>query len=832
MATTIAPGTKLGPYEIEALIGAGGMGEVYRARDERLAREVALKVLPAAYAEDAERLHRFEQEARATGQLNHPGILAIYDVGTGNGVPYIVTELLEGQNLRRVVSHGPLAPQLAVGYAIQITAALAAAHAKGITHRDLKPENLFILPAGRVKILDFGLAKLQRPFGITAEEQTRSLQASLTATGTVMGTASYMAPEQIREQPVDHRADIFSVGCILYEMLAGKRAFDGETPMDRMTAILHVEPPDLPRAVEEAAPGIGKVIKRALEKKAHDRFETARELSFALELVSERSGIAREGGDSGESARPVTPATLRRLTYREGTIYNARFAPDGQSVYYGAAWEGHPIELFWAHRDNPESRSLGLSRCEILAVAPSGEMAISLQRYTRGGFIRSGMLARMPIGGGAPRELLEDVQEADWSPDGRNLAVIRDVGGMSRVEFPIGKILYQSPGWQSQMRISPDGKRIAFLDHTWRGNDAGSVAVVDLEGNFKILSAGWPSTRGLAWWPDGREIWFTAYRTEASRALYAVTLDGAQRRVFQTAGHLILEDISRQGHVLVNHGTERMRMQIRALGEERARDLTWLDWSMVRDVSPDGKRVLFDETGVAGGEFHAVYMRDADGSPAVKLGEGIGPRFSPDGRWALTIQEGTPPRILLLPTGAGETRIVKTGRLHCHNILWFPDGERICGAANEGSGLLRLYEIPLGAGSPRVFSDEGVSGVDFLMSPDGTFVCARGPDLSFNIYPVDGSPARPITAVGVLERPFGWNADGSALFAFERGVLPSKIFRIEVATGRRELFRELSPSDPTGVEGLTMVRMTPDESTFVYSYPQGLIDLFLIEGLR
>jgi hypothetical protein len=859
MRTKIAPGTRLGPYEIQTLIGSGGMGEVYRARDSRLHRDVAVKVLPDDFAGDPDRLLRFEQEARATGQLNHPNIVAIYDIGTagastvgapsdgpgapgtgnGGGLPYIVTELLEGQTLREITEHGPLPPRKAVDYAIQIAAGLTAAHTKGITHRDLKPENLFIVKGGHLKILDFGLAKLFRPSasGLPAKDKTASIQVGLTMTGTIMGTASYMAPEQIREQPTDHRADIFSLGAILHEMLKGKRAFDGDTPMDRMSAILHSEPPDLPSAVEDAIPGINKVIRRALEKRVEDRFESAREMSFALSLVTERAGArpdraaAAPAEVGGSGAFTSHAASLHRLTYREGIIYDARFAPDGQSVYYGAAWEGRPVELFWAHSGNPESRALGYPDTEILAIASTGEMAVSLKRHNKGGFIRSGVLARMPLGGGAPRAVQEGVHEADWGP-GRQFAIIRELGGMNRVECPIGKVLYQSPGWQSNLRVSPDGTKVAFLDHPWRGNDAGNVAVVDMEGNLKILSSGWSSAQGLAWASEGREVWFTAFRGESSRTLYAVTLDGTMRAVFQTAGHLNLADISRQGHVLVVHGNNRMRMQLLGVADGRTQDFTWLDWSLARDISRDGRTILFDETGVGGGEFHSVYMRDADGSPAVKLGEGVNPRLSPDGRWALTVVEGTPPSLLLLPTGAGETRIVPTGKLNSHNFAWFPDGKHICVVANEGSGGLRLYKVDVESGANRAFSEEGTSPMDILISPDGNFAGARGPDLTFLLYPVDGGPPKPVPAVGSEERAFGFSADGTALFVFQRGALPANSYRIDIATGERTLYRELSPSDPTGVDGLTRVVMTPDESTLVFSYPQSLCDLYVIEGLR
>ena len=336
--TTISSGAKLGPYEIQGLIGAGGMGEVYRATDARLGRAVAIKILPKSLADDKDRLRRFEQEARAAGQLNHPNILAIHDVGAAEGLPYIVTELLDGHDVRQMLGKGPIPPRKAIEYTVQAARGLAAAHAKGILHRDLKPENVFVTADGHVKILDFGLAKLiRRPEGPAATghgaADDTGPQASATMTGTIMGTASYMSPEQIRQQPTDHRTDVFSLGCILYEMLSGARAFDGETAMDRMTAILHSEPPDPPRAVEDAFSGIGTVIRRCLEKRSEDRFESVRELAFSLGLVTERSAAARGAAPTADSAAPATAPTapsatyavsLKRITYREGYIRSAR----------------------------------------------------------------------------------------------------------------------------------------------------------------------------------------------------------------------------------------------------------------------------------------------------------------------------------------------------------------------------------------------------------------------------------------------------------------------------------------------------------------------------
>jgi eukaryotic-like serine/threonine-protein kinase len=281
---TIAIGTRLGPYEVAGRVGAGGMGEVYRALDPRLGREVAIKVLPPTFASDRERLQRFEQEARAAGSLNHPNILSVYDVGTSDGAPYLVTELLEGENLRDRLASGPMPPRQAILAIQQAAAGLAVAHAKGIIHRDLKPENLFILPDGRIKILDFGLAKLTRKEGPIREE-TGPLLPSLTVSGTILGTASYMAPEQVRDQPTDHRADFFSLGAILFELLTGAKAFPGETPADRISAILNRESPSLPAEIMHAWPGLEDVIRYCLEKRAESRFDSARDLAFALGLL-------------------------------------------------------------------------------------------------------------------------------------------------------------------------------------------------------------------------------------------------------------------------------------------------------------------------------------------------------------------------------------------------------------------------------------------------------------------------------------------------------------------------------------------------------------------
>jgi eukaryotic-like serine/threonine-protein kinase len=494
---------------------AGGMGEVYRAHDPRLARDVALKVLPASFTGDTDRLRRFEQEARAIAALNHPNIVSIYDIGSDNGVHYIVSELLEGQTLRQRITLGSLPSRKAIDLAVQLAGGLAVAHEKGIVHRDLKPENVFLTQSGRLKILDFGLAKLRRP-----REQVETVDGDTahTTAGQVLGTAGYMSPEQVRGEPADHRSDIFSFGSILYEMLTGKRAFKRNTSAETMTAILNEDPPEISTsAMPQIPPALERIVRHCMEKQPSQRFQSAHDIAFDLELLSNASsGTQTVSAHSATGTRrkswigraalagltflvgfalaawlrapaPVAHPQLHRITFRRGTIWNARFTPDG-SLIYGAAWEGRPVEIFASQSNSAEARSLGMTTTDILAVSPTGELAVSANRHATEGFESAGMLARSPQGGGAPRDIVEGVEYADWSPDGQNLAVVRRVGGKERLEYPLDHVLYETAAWASHPRISPDGKLVAFIDHPYSRDDLGAVAVVDLTGKERILT--------------------------------------------------------------------------------------------------------------------------------------------------------------------------------------------------------------------------------------------------------------------------------------------------------------------------------------------------------
>ena len=378
--------TRLGPYEILAPIGAGGMGEVYRARDTRLNRDVALKILPELLATDADRLRRFKLEAQSTGALNHPNVLVIYDIGTYENVPYLVSELLQGESLKERLNQGKLGVNRAVDYGRQIAAGLAAAHAKGITHRDIKPDNLFVTRDGRVKILDFGIAKLA---GSQVSGQTATMALN-TSAGTVMGTAAYMSPEQARGQAVDHRSDIFSFGCVLYEMLTGVRPFHGDTAADMMSSILREEP-DLNKI---PSPVLQRIVAHCLEKSPEQRFQSAQDIAFDLEAITQQDSGPKPAVRVAKrnlapwlvaalaalgcavfaylAFRPVPLKTFQRLTFRRGLIHAARFTPDGGGVVYSAKWEDEPSELFTERLDTPGSRALGFQGSELRSISSTG----------------------------------------------------------------------------------------------------------------------------------------------------------------------------------------------------------------------------------------------------------------------------------------------------------------------------------------------------------------------------------------------------------------------------------------------------------------------------
>jgi serine/threonine protein kinase/Tol biopolymer transport system component len=854
---------KLGPYEILSPLGAGGMGEVYRARDTRLGREVAVKVLPESLSQDPDRLRRFEQEARAVAALNHPNILAVYDFGSEDGIHYMVSELLEGETLRQRLDDGALPSRRVVEYAIQIAQGLSAAHGKGVVHRDLKPDNLFITKDARVKILDFGLAKLTPEETFLESATGAPTTPGRTSPGVVLGTVGYMSPEQVRGQAVDARSDIFVLGAILYEMLSGQRAFKRDSGPETLTAILKEEPPEISAPQRSIPPGLDRIVRRCLEKAPPQRFQSASDLAFALEALS---GLSTSSATLPSAKRPargrtmaavaivlliavagfagwlagiksVTPSVplFRRLSFRRGTIYSARFTPDGKSVVYGAEWDGNPLQLFSTDVQLAESRPLDLGRAYLLSISSSGELAVSVGSTLQSHGGARGTLARAPQAGGAPRALLENVLWADWSPNGKDLAVVRAVGALNRLEYPVGKVLYETGGWISHPRVSPKGDLIAFLNHPVWPDDRGSVEVVDLAGKRKVLSMGWESAEGVAWSPRGDEVWFAAIKYGLAHALYADTLSGKERLVERIAGGLTLMDISRDGRVLITRDDERNGIMGLPPGEKQERDLSWLDYSDPGDISADGKLLLFDEEGDGGGPNYSIFLRKTDGSPAAHLGDGIAGGLSPDGNWAISVLPTTPSQIVLLPTGAGSPKTLDRYNIEDYGATdFFPDGQRILFSGSEHGHAMRDYVQDIEGGKPTPLTPEGVASPwkTHPISPNGKSIIALDPDGKLYIYPSDGGDRRLLPGVLPGDIPLRWGADGSSVFVTQPGEIPARIFRVDMVKVNRKLVAELSVADRTGLTGIRYIQITPDGKSYAYDFSRFLTELYVIEGLE
>ena len=827
----LTTGSHVGHYEIIAPLGAGGMGEVYRAHDSHLGRDVAVKILPSAFAVDHDRVRRFKQEALASGMLNHPNLLTVFDAGTHDGAPYLVSELLEGHTLRHVLSTRPGLKRV-LDYAIQIAQGLAAAHEKSIVHRDLKPENIFILADGRVKLLDFGLAKLTGRDEGAPEDVNQTAQRGVTRDGMVVGTVGYMSPEQVRAGPVDHRSDLFSLGIVIFEMLTGASPFERQSSVETMNAIIHDDAPPL----DGLPPAIQRLIQHALEKSPSRRFQNALDFAFALESLA-GSDPALPSLRTGEMEQQAQrePPLYRRMTFRRGFIMSARFAPDG-SVIYGAAWEDNPLEIYSSYQTGPEARPVGLRDCDVLSIAASGELAISIGRRFMGvGYATTGTLARVPLAGGAPRRICQDVQEAEWTRDGKNFLLTRRVDGFYRIESPIGNVLYKTPRWVSRARFSPSEEMIAFIEHPLWGDDAGAVTIIDRSGRMLVQGTeSWNSTSGLAWAPSGGEVWFTgeAIGKGRGRDIMAVATDGTTRVVLPVPGRLTLHDISADGKVLVaiENGRREAVAGTRADGLER--NLSWFDWSRLCGVSRDGSFIAFEEQAAGVRGLNTVFIRTTDGAPAVRIGEGRarGNPVSSDGEW-LAIAAGSPPRLEVVPVGVGEPRAVRCDLVELSSWQFHPDLQRLVVLGNHAGESKQLYDVPIeGDGKTRAITSGLSLAGSFALSHDGMMI-AVGVDARVMLIPFEGGEPRPLSGCHAGDVPLEWSQDNRALFVSERGQAHLKIFRVDVESGERQEWLPIRPDDPAGILDIMPVHITPDGETYAYGYRRLLSDLYIVTGL-
>ena len=854
----ITSGTKLGPYEIQGPLGAGGMGDVYRARDTRLGRDVAIKVLPEALAKDTDRLRRFEQEARTIAALSHPNILGIHDIGTYDGAPFLVSELLEGQTLREKLEAGPVPVRRGTEYALGIAQGLAAAHEKGIVHRDLKPENVFITKDGRVKVLDFGLAKLASPK--ESYETAVTLTSPATLPGMVMGTVGYMSPEQVRGDPTDARSDIFSFGAVLYEMLTGKRAFKRDTSAETMTAILREEPPEVSDTGWQGPPELQRILARCLEKNVERRFQSASDLAFAVESLSGTSS----GTAAATAARSVEQPNVRRvwllwaaaalgvlalaaaawagarsalkpqpkftrLTYQQGYLSNARFARDGQTVVYSAQWNTDPIQVYSVRMEFPQSTKVDLPRAALLALSDSGDLELAVDPVKESWFMY-GTMAQAQMAGGTPRTQEKEVIAADYAPDGKTLAVVRRANRKVQLEYPVGKVIYTTSGYLDYMRVSPSGKEVAFLEHPVYDDDRGWVSIVDAAGNHRQLTREFSTAQGLAWSRDGKEVWFTAADSTA-RQLFGVSLAGKQRAILTTPENTRLLDIAADGRVLISNELQRTEITgIDAASGKEQRGLEWLDGSLMGDILPDGKAIAFIEWGGPAGPLYLVVYRKLDGSGPVALGPGSQPRFSSDGTTVASPLLTRPPQVMLNQIGAGESRRLPVGEItSLKTVDWFPDGKHLLltGAA-EGQSL-RTYEMDLEGGTPQALGPADVIGA--AVAKDGKRIAGRNASTKTVVFDRGTQKLEIIPGVEPQESLAKWTEDGRALIVYSSTPWEARIYRVEVVTGKRTLLQTIEASERAGSTVPIRLAYAEESKTCAYSTVRILGNLYVVEGL-
>jgi eukaryotic-like serine/threonine-protein kinase len=838
----LLPGTRVGPYEVLALLGSGGMAEVYRAKDTRLGREVAIKVVSEALGTEGAFLERFEREAKLAASLNHANIVALHDIGLHEGKPYFVTELLVGESLRDRLVRGSIPLAATLDWAAQIAQGLSAAHERGIVHRDLKPENIFFTRAGHIKIIDFGIAKLvegvraSTPHGLM--DETASPSGGSTGTGMVLGTPGYMSPEQVRGDAIDARTDFFSLGAVLYEMLAGHRAFPATSVVESGYAILHTEPEPLPASIP---PAVAQLVRRCLEKDPARRFESARDLAFNLELLRMPTGpTAPLGGTRAKGARwrfwpvacsvlalgllvtlfathpPVTPK-VEHVTFRLGRISAARFNPEGR-VVFSAAWDGQPVELFSRALGSADAQPLGLRGADLLAVSPSGELAVSLHSIWSGEDNR-GTLALMPTAGGAPREVAENIACAGWSPTGE-LAVVRVIGAKRQLEYPVGSPIFETTGFILALRVSPRGDALAIVH--WPSTGPHEVKVIERTGVVKSTFSAEAS--GLAWAPKGDELWFST-----GNALFATGLRGNRRLAYQGLYEMRLEDISPEGEVLLTIETRRREATFLRLRDRHAQQLSFLDTTELYALSDDGQMVLF--TGYPGG-VPFVYVRPTDGSPPLKLGAGTALALSADKKWVLSHPStGGPGALELLPVGAGLPKAFSLPGFIVTRARLLRDGKRFVftGRPTE-ERQYRLYLASLDGGKPEAVSETPVGPFFFAVSRDERLVAISSFELeSIQLLPLAGGSGASVPDSKNL-LPAGWSDDGQ-LWVRE-GFVTSQLLRVDVQSGRRSDATVAAPSDLVGLDGNPhRFFVTPDGQFVAFDYIRILGTLFILNGL-
>ena len=739
----LARGSQLGPYEVLSTLGTGGMAEVYRAHDNRLGRDIALKVVNEALAGDPELVRRFEQEARLAGSLNHPNLVAVYDFGIHEGAPYFITELLKGESLRERLSRGRIPVDTVLDWGTQLAEGLAAAHAQGIVHRDVKPENVFVTSDGHVKLLDFGIAKLvegsraEAPHGLLEDTVTPS--GSQTRTGAILGTPAYMSPEQIRGDAVDARTDIFSLGSVLYEMLSGRRPFPGSSLVESGHAILNEEP----AALENVSPALAQLVRRCLAKEPEARIQSARDLAFALEMLRADAGPGRASRPVGlrslvrrswwallllclagvaiavtrllPSPAPFSPSSEQVTLRPTDHVLAARFTPDGRIVFSARSARGY--ELVERNLASLSVRPLGLETWELAAVSSSNEFAVL--RGPRGWMLPR-TLGRVPGGGGTPRVEAENVVAADWSHSG-DLAIARLTGPRSTVEFPIGKTLFEvtAPAWIQSVRVSPHGDRLAFIHHP-TSDVSGEVIVIDLSGKTERVSHRWHRLNGVAWGP-GNEAWYSAGE-RLPNTIQALPPTGAERSLYGALNPIVLHDVSPDGRALVGQGIVERDITFLGEGAPNPRSLSVHERDKPARLSRDAQLALFSGWDP---QTHMIAMlRKTSGAPPQTLGPGYGMDLSSDGRSVLLVSEDDV--LTRVSPESGNRQVIRTPDFSEFGAVRFAGGtERaVASARTRSDPEFHLHSIDLRTSTAVRISDAQVEQYALEVSPGARWAAA------------------------------------------------------------------------------------------------------------
>ncbi len=823
-------GRRLGPYLLEAQIGAGAMGDVYRGKDERLGRAVAVKVLTRAPAD------RRVLEARAAAAVVHPNVVTVHDIGSEDGRTYVVSELVDGESLRSMLASGKLAPDRALRLAIDMARGLAAAHAAGVVHRDLKPENLLVARDGTLKIVDFGLARIAaEPGGLDDTEP-----------GAVLGTSGDLAPEQARGEPVDARADLFAAGVVFYELFTGERAFGGSSHAARLAALLR----DTPTGSERLGP-VGPVVARCLAKDPDVRFHSAHDLAWVLEQIAAgapTAPVARPptrrtllvagaaaavtgaaaylSGRRGRRAAATAQPALRQLTFRQGRVVTARFARDGASVYFGAAWDDEPIAVSQLRFDGGVARALELPSADLLAVSAS-QLALSLGRRHVDGQCATGRLALAPIDGGAERVLREEVQDADLVADGGEMAVVTRAARGFELEWPLGTVRLRGAEWITHPRIAPDRSRVGCLIHKGPNDDQGRVAVIERAGGApRTLSDGWSSVSGLAWRAGSHQLIASGGREGLGTEFHAIQLDGRAQVLHQTEGRMRLHDALDSGRSLVSRDHWRLRTMVGGGGEpDRDRSLTPL--SMAMDLSPDGATLLVGEFGDQDA-VNGVYLVPVAGGTRLRLGPGLPLCRSPDQQRVLATtfsRVGGGAEVIVYDTAQGSARpfaVAPVAGLHW--AQWIDD-QMIVGSGHERGRPGRLWRLSVRGGPADPLTAEGMNGQGSVDAASQR-VAFVDPEHRLQVVPLAGGPPRAVPGGFRDQVVCGWHASGDILV--RTTTAPVDIRRIDPASGRATEFRRLTPP-PLGLRGVDTVVLAAGGDRYAYSYGHELSELYLLE---